>query len=622
MHGYHDRLAWINLTEGTIDIREIGSRDFADFIGGSNLGAAMLARMTGGDTDPLGPENPLMVLTGPFTGAGVPAGNRHAVVALSPLTGLFCESSSGGTFGRALKLAGLDGLVFTGVSPSPVLLLIDGEGLHLRGAAHLWGRDVFECEDLLKDEFGKVEAEAVIGPAGENLVPMAGIVHDGRHSRLAGRGGMGAVMGSKRLKAIVIPELLNQVPSFADAAGVEATLKADTQHVRETLKEWGVYGTAGSMGNFERLGNLPINNWREGRAIELTGKINGFVMSETIQVRRAGCKRCPIICARVVEVDEPEKYATHGVVEGAEYETLGSLGSMQLVDDLKAVTKANETCNRLGLDTISVGGTIAMANECFEKGLLTLADTDGLELGMNHPESNIELIRRIAYREGALGEILAQGTRKAAKTIGKGAEEYAVEVKGLELPMHDPRFSWGHALSYATANRGACHLSSLSHAYETGLNFPEVGQMEPMSPRTADGKAQFVVNLQNYMNLRDSLVFCNFDQIANAAKATHTMNWYNLITGAGVDFEGYMALGARGFQLKRMINNRRGITRKDDDLPPRLRTLRKVGQDIDFDVPPLYPMLSEYYALRGWTEEGRPSTETVGRLGLQEFAAA
>jgi aldehyde:ferredoxin oxidoreductase len=450
---------------------------------------------------------------------------------------------------------------------------------------------------------------------------MACIAHDGRHTRVAGRGGMGAVMGSKNLKAIVIPKVGDALPAFADPKGLEETLKLDVARMRKALEMFAKYGTPGSFSNNERLGNLPINNWRDARAIDLAGKINGIVMAETIQVKRAGCKRCPIICSRVVQVNDGP-YATNGIVEGPEYENLGALGSVQLVDNLAAVTKANESCNRYGLDTISTGGTIGFANECFEKGVLTKADTDGLELGMSHPDSNIELIRRIAFREKGIGELLCHGSRHAAKEIGKGAEEYAIEVKGLELPMHDPRFSWGHGVSYATGNRGGCHLTSLSHAYELVVTFPEVGQMEPAKGREREGKAQFVVNLQNYMNLRDSLVFCNFDQLNNAAKGTHVLGWYNLITGRNLAFEDFMTLGERGFQLKRMISNRRGVTRKDDNLPPRLRTLKKVGQDLNFEVPPLYPMLSEYYDLRGWTEEGRPSPETVGRLGLKEFVTA
>lgn len=621
MYGYHDRLAWIDLSLGKIELREIGSGDLNDFIGGGNLGAALLARMVDENTDPLSPENPLIMMTGPFTGAGVPGGNRHEVVALSPLTGIYCESNAGGAFGRGLKLSGVDGLVFTGASDKPVCLVINDGELKLCDAAHLWGKDVFQCDDILSAEFGKNQASAVIGPAGENLVPMACIAHDGRHTRVAGRGGMGAVMGSKKLKAIVIPKGTERIPEFADAKGLAETVKADAVSMRKALEMFAKYGTPGSFSNNERLGNLPINNWRDARAIDLQEKVNGILMAETIQVKRAGCKRCPIICSRVVQVNDAP-YTTDGIVEGPEYENLGALGSMQLVDDLKAVTKANEQCNRYGLDTISVGGTIAFANECFEKGLLNLADTDGLELGMNHPDSNIELIRRIAFREDDIGRLLGQGSRQAARQIGKGAEEYAIEVKGLELPMHDPRFSWGHAISYSTGNRGGCHLTSLSHAYELVVTFPELGWNEPWKGRERDGKAEFVVNLQNYMNLRDSLIFCNFDQLNNAAKATNVLGWYNLITGRDLGFEDFMAIGERGFQLKRMINNRRGITRKDDNLPPRLRTLKRVGQDINFDVPPLNPMLSEYYDLRGWTEEGRPAHNTATKLGLEEFIPA
>jgi aldehyde:ferredoxin oxidoreductase len=621
MNGYHDRLAWIDLTRGTVEYREIGSQDLNNFIGGSNLGAAILARLVGPDTDPLGPDNPLIILTGPYTSAGVPGGNRHEVIALSPLSGIFCESSAGGAFGRVLKLTGLDGMVITGASSKPVMLVLDDDEIRIVDAERLWGKDIFECDDLLKEEYGRKFASAVIGPAGERLIPMAVIAHDGRHTRVAGRGGMGAVMGSKKLKAIVIPKPGVKQPEYSDPKGLAETLKTDTAAMKESLEMFSKFGTPGSFTNNERLGNLPINNWRDARATDLQGKINGFVMADTIQVKRAGCKRCPFLCGRVVEVDDAP-YTTDGVVEAPEYETLGTLGSMQLVDDLKGIAKANELCNRYGLDTITLGGTLAFANECFEKGLLTLADTDGLELGMGRPDSNIEMIRRIALQEGDLGKLLSMGSRYAAKEIGKGAEEYTVEVKGFELAMHDPRFSWGQALSYATANRGACHLATIAHAYELVVTFPEIGLNEPAQGRVREGKADLVVNLQNFQNMRDSLIFCNFDQLNNAAKATTFINWYNLITGNGMTFDSFMQAGERGFQLKRMINNRRGITRKDDTLPLRIQTLKKVGTDIDFDVPPVNQMLSDYYDIRGWSEEGRLTTETVKKNGLTDFTAA
>jgi aldehyde:ferredoxin oxidoreductase len=619
MFGYHDRVAWIDLTRSKIEVRPIGEEDAQRYVGGANLGAAYLARLTDGDTDPLGPDNPLIYMTGPFTATGVPGGSRHEIIALSPQTGIYGESNSGGAFGRHLKLSGLDGIVFTGASDKPVALVIDGDRMHLRDARDWWGKDVFETDDAVQAEFGKGTISSVIGPAGENKVLLACIAHDGRETRMAGRCGMGAVMGSKNLKAVVITRKGKTLHPLADEEGLAASTREITPKMRDSLSLFVKYGTPGSLGNFERLGNLPIENWRRARATELAEKIYGITLADTIMVRRAGCKRCPFQCARVVNVEEGP-YAINEVVEGPEYETLGSFGSMQMVDNLEAISKANELCNRYGLDTISTGTTIAFANECFEKGILTAADTDGLQLGFNRPDENIELVRRIAFADSEIGRILGQGERRAAQVLGHGAQEYAVEVKGLEMPMHDPRFSWSHALSYATGNRGACHLTSLGHAFEIGITYPEIGYKEPAQGRVADDKARLVCHLQNMMNMRDSLIFCNFTLINNAAKATHFVEWYNHVTGRSIDFDEFDFLGARGFTLKRMINNRRGITRKDDDLPPRMRTLRKKGQDIDFDVPPLYPMLSEYYDLRGWCEEGRPTAETVKKYGLEEFA--
>ncbi len=309
------------------------------------------------------------------------------------------------------------------------------------------------------------------------------------------------------------------------------------------------------------------------------------------------------------------------MVEGPEYETLVALGSLQRNNDLKSIAKANELCNRLGLDTMSAGGIIAFANECWEKGLIDRKDTDGLELGFAKPDVILELIRRIAHGDGGFAKLLGMGVREAARQVGKGAEEYAMHVKGLEPSYHDPRFSWGHALSYVTANRGPCHLATLSHGFETVSTLPEFGFNEPHPGCQAAGKPGLVYHLQNFMNLMDSLIGCKFTLFANTLHIQeHYLNWYNLITGRGLDLDAFVTLGERGFTLKRMINNRHGITRKDDVLPPRWRTLRKVGEGVDFDVPPVDPMLSEYYDLRGWTEEGRPDPNVVARLGLDEFA--
>jgi len=313
-------------------------------------------------------------------------------------------------------------------------------------------------------------------------------------------------------------------------------------------------------------------------------------------------------------------YATDGAVEGPEFETLAGFGSMLLIDDLPAIARINELCNRLGLDTISTAAAVAFANECWEKGVLSGQDTGGLQLGFGRPDATIELVRRIGLAEDDLGRTLGRGVRHAAGAIGGGSVEWALHVKGLENPAPDPRFSWGHALGFVTSNRGACHISTCVSFFENSVALPELGYDEPFPHRQRDGKARHLIHLQNIMNVEDSLVVCRFAMINGAAQVSDFLDWYNLITGRGIGLDGFLAVGARGFTLKRLVNNRRGVSRKDDILPPRLRTLKKVGDGVDYDVPPVGQLLSDYYDLRGWTEEGRPGRRTMESLGLTEWA--
>jgi len=620
MHGYHNRVAWIDLSRRQVELRPFEAGDAENFIGGGMMGAAILARLTDGRTDPLGPENPLIFMTGPFTATQVPSGSRFAVVAMSPLTGIFGESVCGGGFGFQLKRSGIDGIVLTGVSDKPVVIVVDGEKISFRDSADLWGKDYYDADEAMKGEYGKGTVTAMIGPAGENLVPLSCICSNGRHTRVAGRTGMGAVMGSKKLKGIAVMGGHSVDIPLADADGLKASTRETVPGYQERLGPWAVNGTPNAVQFFERVGNLPINNWRDARNPRIGETTTGASIYDSIQVKRAGCKRCPVICGRTVEVEGGE-YATEGVVEGPEYETLALFGANQLVDDVNAIAKANELCNRLGLDTMSTAGVIAFANECWEKGVLTKADTGGLELGFGKGVPILALIRRIAAAEDDISRALGGGSRHAASAFGGESDEYAVQCKGLEFPAHDPRYSWGQALSYATGPRGACHLSSLAGSWETGEDpIPELGYPEPHPAQEREGKAEFTIKTQNLMNVLDSLVVCKFSMFRQGASVTNFIDWYNLITGRGIDLDGLMACGDRGFTLKRMINNRTGITRKDDILPPRMRTLKRVGEDVNLDVPPLAPMLSDYYELRGWTEEGRPNPETVKRLGLDGWA--
>jgi aldehyde:ferredoxin oxidoreductase len=611
-------MAWIDLSLRRVEIKPLDEKDSRDFVGGASLGAAYLARLVGADTDPLGPDNPLIFMTGPFTASGVPASSRHDVISLSPLTGIFGESNCGGSFGWQLKRSGFDGLIIKGKSDKPVVLVIDADQITFRESGDLWSTDVFIADERLKAEIDPKGVTALIGPAGERLVKVASISHDGRHTRSAGRCGMGAVMGSKNLKGLMATSRGKTEAEIADREGFRNSLKQALILIKERLGAFGQMGTPGGVINYDKLGNLPINNWRTAQCTPLAEKTTGTTLKETIWASRAGCKFCPIHCGRLVQNAEGP-FALDGVQEGPEYETLAAFGSLCMNDNLKAIAKANEYCNRFGLDTISTGSIIAFAMECREKGLLSEKDLDGVDLSFGNPEGMVEMVKRIAYRQGELASLLAEGSRKASSVIGGGAEEYAIHVKGLEMAMHDPRFSWGHALSYSTSNRGACHLSSLSHPFELAVALPELGYEKPYPGRQKEGKAQWVIHLQHVMTILDSLSICKFTMLSNALTISHFREWLQQITGVDRSLEEFMALGERAFTLKRMINNRRGITRKDDMLPPRFRTLKKRGGNIDFDVPALLPMLSEFYDLRGWTEEGRPTPETIRRLGLEAF---
>jgi aldehyde:ferredoxin oxidoreductase len=618
MHGYHNRVAWIDLTGRRVEIKALDDKEVESFGGGAGLGAAYLARLTDAGTDPMGPDNPLIFMTGPFMATRVPASSRHEVVALSPLTGIYGESNCGGSVGWQLKRSGLDGLVITGAAAKPVSIVIDGDEIGFRESEDLWGLDVFTADERLRSEIDEKGVTAMIGPAGERLVKVASISNNGRHTRASGRCGMGAVMGSKKLKALVLSSKGSVDAPLADKEALSASVKEALKLIKERLGAFSQMGTPGGVVNYDKLGNLPINNWRTAHNPSLAEKTTGAVLKETMVIQRAGCKLCPIRCGGLVENNQGP-FALDGVQERPEYETVAAFGALCMNDNLAAIAKANELCNRLGLDTISTGAIVAFAMECAEKGILSPTELDGLDLGFGKPEAMVEMVRRIGYREGDLATLLGEGSRAASRVIGRGSEEYAVHVKGLEFPMHDPRFSWGHALSYATGNRGACHLSSLAHPFEMNVPLPEMGYPEPYPGRQREGKAQWTIHMQHLMNLLDSLIVCKFAVLNNALTVSHFREWFKQITGRDLSVQEFMGLGERAFTLKRMINNRRGITRKDDILPPRMRTLKRQSDQIDFDVPPLFPMLSEYYDLRGWTEEGRPAPATISRLGLQAY---
>jgi aldehyde:ferredoxin oxidoreductase len=612
LKGYMGKVLRFDLSNLKVHIEDLNEEWANYFIGGSGMGAKFLYEMSDERTDPLGPGNPLIFMAGPFAGTSVPLSGRHSVVSKSPLTGIFGESDVGGTWGANLKKAGFDGIIITGKPENPIYLWVHDEEYEIRDASHLWGKDTYEIDSLLKKETHEKAVVSAIGQAGENMVPLAAIMTDGRDGRAAGRCGLGAVMGSKNLKAIVLygtnripvhdPEAVNRLPKEYGAL-----INKNAEGLRE-------YGTAGSLSVFESMGTLPLQNWKfQGRWEESAEKINGFKMAETVLSGRYFCDACVLGCGRRVKLEKGKFAGVEGA--GPEYETLALLGSNCLIDDLEALCFANELCNRLGLDTMSIGGVIGFAMEAYEKGLIGTEDTGGVELRWGNAEAMLKMIDMIAHKKG-IGQLLGKGVKRASEGLGKNSVEFAMHIKGLELSAHDPRGYNGGGVAFATSSRGACHLAGLTHSFERALKSPEIGIPEPPDRFQVEGKGILAAKSQNLMGMMDSLKLCKFI-LFGGITLTHIVKWYCHVTGKEMTIDDFMKTGERIFNLKRLYNVRLGISRKDDFLPYRSLTVKRIGKGLIPNLPPLGQMLSEYYEYRGWTEEGIPTTKKLKELGLQ-----
>ena len=611
LKGYIGKILHIDLSSSKVHVEDLKEEWARQFIGGSGLGAKFLYEMTDERTNPLGSENPLIFMTGPFTGTVVPLSGRHAVVSRSPLTGIFGESDVGGTWGANLKKAGFDGIVVTGKSEKPAYLWVQNGKWEIRDASHLWGKDTYEIDPLLKKETHEKAVVSTIGQAGENQVSLAAIMTDGKDGRAAGRCGMGAVMGSKNLKAIVVYGTGNV--SVYNPESIARLPKEYASVINKNAENFRKYGTSGSLSVFEAMGTLPIQNWKfVGRWEESAEKINGFTMSETVLTGRYFCNACVLGCGRIVKIDKGPYAGVEGA--GPEYETLALLGSSCLIDNLEAICFANELCNRLGLDTMSTGGAIAFGMEAYEKGLIDREDTGGIELRWGSAEAMIETIRLIAQKKG-VGELLGKGVKRASEELGKNSVEFAMHIKGLELPGHDPRGYNAGAVGYATASRGGCHMAGLTHTFERVLKAPEIGIPEPLDRFQIEGKGILAAKSQNLMGMMDSLKLCKFI-LFGGITITHIVKWYHDVTGNEMTIDDFVKTGERIFNLKRLYNVRLGVSRKDDTLPFRSLTFKRMGKGLTPNLPPLGQMLSEYYEYRGWSEEGIPTPEKLKELGL------
>ncbi len=607
--GYMQRILMVDLTSREVSVRDMDERLAMGFIGGTGLGTAMLSEAGGADADPLGSENPLIFAVGPLTGTRLFNSDRFGVVSRSPLTGVYGEASAGGFWGGKFKRCGYDALVITGQSEAAVYIYLDSEGARIRDASHLWGKDTFQTIDLLKAEYGAEVKAASIGPAGENQVRIANLITDGYHGRALGRCGFGAVMGSKRLKAVVVNGSL-QIPVAAPDR-LAALQKRLGPMMRENPKALRDGGTSVGLEFCEEIGNLPIRNWSQGSWPEGARKLTGMTMVKTLLAARYHCGSCVINCGRIVKASGGP-YAGMEIA-GPEYETLGLLGSNLLIDDLATVVKANELCNRYGLDTISTGSVIGFAMEAWARGLIGPSDTEGIALTWGNGESALAMIERIASR-GGFGAVLEGGVRRAAQHIGRGSEAFALEVKGLEPPAHDPRSRMTVALGLATASRGACHLGGFTHDFEEGAVLTDLG-LPPLTDRFSTcGKAENVVRMQHLMCMFDSLVCCKFG-LFGGLTVDPLIEALNCVTGWEYDRDRFFLTGERIFNLKRLCDNRWGVTARDDRLPARMRYEPKGGGTRD-SLPPLEPMLEEYYRIRGWDALGRPAPEKLRQLGL------
>jgi aldehyde:ferredoxin oxidoreductase len=608
MSGYMGKLLVVDLTSGELKDEPIDPTMAHDFVGGAGYAARYLYDELGPDTDPLGPDNTLMFMTGPLVGTRAPSCGRHEVCALSPLTGIWGESNSGGFWGAELRFSGYDGIVVRGRSEKPVWLSIgDGQPPSLNDAADLWGLDTYETQQRIRDELENQKVRvASIGPAGENLVLYAAIMND--HGRAAGRTGMGAVMGSKNLKAIAVRGK-KRVP-LADKIAFSQTAKEAVQIVCDDIsgQVFQQMGTASFVDMSIMWGNMPNKYWSQARFEEATN-LSGVSMMESILVRPVPCYGCAVACGREVTL----KDTPYGVeiVDGPEYETVAMLGSMLLVDDLPGVAYAGHLCNRYGLDTISAGSAISLAYLLYDRGFLTAADTGGLALRWGDIETAHILLDLIARREG-LGDLLAEGTKRMAAHFD--ADDLAVHVNGLELAAHDPRALSGMAVVYATSPRGACHMQGDMYVVDMGLTLPEVG-IYPGGRFKTRGKSTIVARVQDWRTLYNSAIMCVFVN----PTAPVLVKLLSHATGWSSDIVWWQRTGERIFNLKRAFNNRLGVRRGHDRLPERL--LIPMSNGSRGRTPRVETMLEEYYEERNWDwQTGRPSREKLVSLGLPDIA--
>lgn len=611
--GWWGKVLRVDLTRGRIVEESLDPKSARDYIGGRGLGIhAMLTEMDPG-CDPLGPENLMIMATGPLTGTSAPTAARYMVMTKSPLTGAVTCSNSGGKFPAVLKKAGIDMIVFSGRAPAPVYLWIDRGLPEIRPADHLWGMNAHETDTALRIETHRDIRVACIGPAGENGVLFAGIMND--RDRAAGRSGVGAVMGSKNLKAVAVRGE-TPVPLW-DEEAFKASVKKYRQKFKDSLNGQPsglhLYGTAATITGTQTVGALPTRNFQQG-TFDKWESINGQTLRENYLTAPKACHSCPIGCGRSTKVDDP---GFEGEGEGPEYETIYAMGSNCGIDHLGALTKANYICNEQGMDTITMGCTIACAMELSEMGCLPDSDVGlGRPLRFGDAEALVELTRLTARCEG-FGKLLAEGSLRLATRYGH--PELAIVAKGQEFAGYDPRGEQGMGLAYATSPIGASHMRG-DPAYIEILGVPKL-----IDPLATEGKAELVMDWQNHFAVIDAAGLCVFFCVRNLMtqdteiRPDGIMELLNAATGAGYTLDELCRAGERIFNAERLFLNKAGFSAKDDTLPRRILEEPLPDGPAKGMVCRLDEMRGDYYRLRGWDEEGRPSENKLRTLGLSDF---
>ncbi|HSL48945.1 MAG TPA: aldehyde ferredoxin oxidoreductase family protein [Candidatus Deferrimicrobiaceae bacterium] len=617
--GITAKLLHVDLSTRQTRVEEMPEAVTRKFLGGGAMAAHLLLREMAPDADPLGPDNVLVLLTSVINGLSLSGTNRYTAAAKSPLTGGYGESEAGGWWGPELRAAGWDGLVIRGRAETPTYLWIKDDRVEFRDARPYWGQLSGEVQDGIEQELGDKRVRVLqTGVAGERGVRFAAIVNQLKHFH--GRGGLGAVMGAKRLKAVVVRG--SRPPAPVDKDGARGSLRWFREHYDRSKDRFHVLGSSGGVLALEASGILPTRNFRDG-SFEHARAISGQTMAETILVNRGTCYACAVACKREVEIKDEGVTPRYG---GPEYETIASSGSLCGVGDLHAVARINQLYAQYVVDSISTGAVIAFAMECYEHGILTREQTGGLDLTWGNAEAVEQMVHLIGRREG-IGALLGEGVKRAAAQLGRGAERFALHVKGQELPMHDPRGKKGLSLAYALSPTGADHMEAPHDPLYAGFH-PQghplggLGLIEPLDPLDLDDrKVRAFFETQKVWSFYNSVGMCDFvGAPLNAMELEPLIAYINAVTGWNLTLYEAMKIGERNNTLARLFNAREGFTPADDTLPARLHegigngALK--GERIDPDQ--FLAARRLYYEMAGWDPEtGRPTRAKLAELGLE-----